>query len=30
MEGVGGTGPCDDSLLTFVDMFTSYMVYPEL
>lgn len=30
MEGVGGTSPCDDSLLTFVDLFTSSMVYTEL
>lgn len=27
MEGVGGTMLYDDSLLTFVDLFTSSMVY---
>lgn len=30
MEGAGGTGPCDDSLLTFVDLFTSSTVCSEL
>lgn len=30
MEGVGGTGLCEDSLLTFVDLFTSSTVYSEL
>lgn len=27
MEGAGRKGPCDDSLLTFVDLFTSSTVY---
>lgn len=30
MEGVGGAAPCDDSLLTFVDLFTSSTVCTDL